>query len=189
MVMALTPLSKALLRLSASLVSRMISFDGSLAVYHLAATRMARSFLSFGVSPLSATTYVSCKQARTDAKGLQLPCGGLRHILCTHLVELVGKVVEAFLFTPQHVFESREHAAVLVVDLLVHCGQNHYILDGRMLQEICLMQKHVSVHYKVMIRICAELAVCGTALWVKRASTPVITNIQRRRCWISEFMQ
>lgn len=63
-LMALMPISWALRRLSTSLVSTMMGMPGTRAIYQAAATLIARSFLSLGLSLTSALTYVSLQQPR-----------------------------------------------------------------------------------------------------------------------------
>ena len=58
-LMALMPISSALRRFSASLVSTMMGMPGTLLMYQAAATRMALSFLSLRLSLASALMYVS----------------------------------------------------------------------------------------------------------------------------------
>ena len=63
-LMALMPISSALRRFSASLVSTMMGMPGTRFMYQAAATRMALSFLSLGLSLTSALMYVSLQHRR-----------------------------------------------------------------------------------------------------------------------------
>ena len=85
-------------------------------------------------------------------------------------MELVRKVVETLMLASKEVFQSEERATVLVLHLLVHRGEDNHVHDGRVLQEVGLMQHHIRIHYQIMICVLAQHRIL--ACWVQRATRP-----------------